>query len=78
MPMKMDKKGGGTEKDGTHSVLYCSSCYEDGNFKDPNMTVTEMQQLVDKILKDEMKWNRLFRWLAVKQIPTLSRWKAVK
>lgn len=75
MPLKQDKKGGGSEKDGTLSKMYCSSCYQDGVFKRPNLSLKEMQKLVDDVLKNEMKWWKIFRWLAVKQIPTLERWK---
>jgi hypothetical protein len=78
MPLKMDKKGGGSEKDGTLSKMYCSSCYENGAFKSPDMTVEEMQRLVNNILKNEMKWLGIFRWLAIKQIPRLARWKKNK
>ena len=75
MPLKMDKQGGGSERDGTLSKMYCSSCYENGAFKNPNMTVEEMQRLVDNILKKEMGWLGIFRWLAVRQVPKLLRWK---
>ncbi len=75
MPMKMDKMGGGTEKDGSLSEKYCSSCYEKGAFIHPNMTVKEMQELVENVLKNEMKWLFPLRWLAVRQIPGLDRWK---
>ena len=34
-PLKKDKKGGGTEKDGTISKKYCSMCYENGSFLTP-------------------------------------------
>jgi hypothetical protein len=75
MPLKIDTKGGGSEKDGTLSKMYCSSCYENGAFKRPDLTVKEMQQLVDDILKKEIKFPSIFRWLAVMQIPRLARWK---
>jgi arginine decarboxylase-like protein len=75
MPMKMDKNGGGTEKDGSKSKMYCSSCYENGEFKNPNITLEEMKKLVDNILKNEMKWLKPLRWFAVRQIPKLERWK---
>ena len=75
MPLKQDKKGGGSEKDGTVSKMYCSSCYENGVFKKPDMTVEQMQALVDNVLKTEMKFPKIFRWLAVRQIPKLARWK---
>ncbi|MCX6745123.1 MAG: zinc ribbon domain-containing protein [Candidatus Parcubacteria bacterium] len=75
MPLKQDVKGGGSEKDGTLSQMYCSSCYENGAFKRPDMTVTEMQKLVEDVLKNEVKFLKIFRWLAVRQIPKLERWK---
>jgi len=75
MPLKKDKKWGGSEKDGTLSKMYCSSCYQDGCFKKPNLSLGEMQKLVDDVLKNEMKWRRIFRWLAISQIPRLERWK---
>jgi hypothetical protein len=34
-PLKKDKKGGGTEKDGSLSKKYCSMCYENGEFLNP-------------------------------------------
>jgi len=75
MPMKKDKKGGGSESDRTLSLKYCSSCYQDGVFKNPQMSLEEMQKLVDDVLKNEMKFLKFFRWLAIKQLPTLERWK---
>lgn len=75
MPMNKDIKGGGSEKDGTLSKMYCSSCYQDGAFKKPAMTLAEMQKLVADVLKNEMKFPKIFRWLAVRQIPKLARWK---
>jgi hypothetical protein len=55
--------------------MYCSSCYQDGKFTKPNLSVKDMQSLVDTVLKNEMKRWKLFRWLAVQQIPKLERWK---
>jgi hypothetical protein len=75
MPLKQDKKGGGSEKDGMLSEVYCSSCYENGEFKKPNMSLEEMQKLVDDVLKNEMRFPKIFRWLAIRQIPKLTRWK---
>ncbi len=75
MPLKKDKKGGGSESDGTLSLKYYSSCYQGGSFIKPEMTLAEMQSLVDRVLKNEMKWWKIFRWLAARQLPTLERWK---
>lgn len=75
MPLKRDVNGGGTEKDGSKSHMYCSSCYKDGEFITEAKTAKEMQEFVDRILRDEMKANRIFCWLAVSQIPKLGRWR---
>jgi hypothetical protein len=75
MPLWRDLEGGGSEQDGSRSQMYCSSCYRDGAFIQPELSVQEMQRLVDDILKREMRWWKVFRWLAVRQIPTLARWR---
>lgn len=75
MPLKADKKGGGSEKDGALSTVYCSSCYQNGEFRRPEMSLAGMQKLVDDVLKNEMKFPKILRWLAVRQIPKLKRWK---
>ena len=78
MPLKKDKNGGGSEKNGTINKMYCSSCYQNGEFTRPNITLQEMQKIVDDVLKNEMKWWKIFRWLAVAQISQLERWKQNK
>jgi hypothetical protein len=43
MPMSSDRNGGGTESDGTtRSIEYCSNCYRNGMFTEPDITVEEM------------------------------------
>lgn len=76
MPLKKDRHGGGTEKDGSISAMYCSSCYANGAFIDPEMTLQDMQERVDTVLRDEMKAPKIFRWLAVRQVPKLKRWQS--
>ena len=75
-PLKKDKKGGGTEKDGTLSTKYCSMCYENGVFlTPPEIDTAEKMQ---KFCIQEMKKsgiNRVFAWLATRSIPKLERWK---
>ena len=52
MPLKRDEKGGGTDADGTRSTMYCSHCYENGQFVVPDISVTEMQTRVrEKIVE---------------------------
>lgn len=41
MPLLADQDAG-TEKDGSLSSRYCTHCYQDGAFTDPNLTKEEM------------------------------------
>ena len=52
MPFKRDPKGGGTEKDGTQSKMYCSYCYVDGEFASPEIDTAEKMQA---FVKNQMK-----------------------
>ena len=74
MPLKRDPQNGGSNSDGSKSTTYCSHCYDRGQFKQPIMTVTEMQQFV----KEKMKGFGFPGFLAgffTKNIPQLERWK---
>ncbi len=46
MPLKADPGHGGTNADGSHSNEYCSYCYANGAFIQPDMTVEQMKTLV--------------------------------
>ena len=72
--MKKDEKGGGTKADGTKSKMYCSKCYENGKFKNPDMKVEEMQALVKSKLKEFGFPGFIAGWFT-KGIPKLERWK---
>jgi hypothetical protein len=74
MPLNKDEKGGGTNADGSKSTMYCSKCYENGQFIHPNMTVTEMKALVKDKLKEFGFPGFLAGWFT-KGIPKLERWK---
>jgi len=76
MPLKKDEKGGGTNADGTQSEMYCSKCYENGKFKEPDMTVDKMQALVKGKLK-EMGFPGFIAGFFTKGIPKLERWTKV-
>ena len=75
-PLRKDKKGGGTEKDGSISKKYCSMCYENGAFLTPpevNSAEKMQRYCISEMRKAGM--NRLFAWLATRSIPKLERWK---
>ncbi|MBL0743529.1 zinc ribbon domain-containing protein [Chryseolinea lacunae] len=74
MPLKRDPKGGGTNADGSKSVMYCSYCYEDGKFTLSNITVDEMKARVKDKMK-EMGFPGFLAGFFTKNIPTLERWK---
>ncbi|NOZ47743.1 MAG: hypothetical protein GXO79_13320 [Chlorobi bacterium] len=74
MPMKKDPKNGGTNSDGTKNLMYCSYCYENGDFTQPDMTVDEMKTLVKGKMK-EMGFPGFLSGFFTKGIPGLERWK---
>ncbi len=74
MPLKKDEKGGGSNADGTKSQMYCSYCFENGEFFQPDMTVNEMKDLVKGKLK-EMGFPGFITGFFTKGIPKLERWK---
>ena len=78
MPLNKDPKGkgGGKNVDGKHSYMYCSYCYEDGKFLQPDITALEMQAFVKEQLKEMGGFMKLFAGLFSKGIPKLERWKS--
>lgn len=74
MPMSKDPQGGGSEADGAKSESYCSLCYENGEFHQPDVTASEMQTFCIEMMKKQGMWGPL-AWLFTRQIPRLERWK---
>lgn len=77
MPLQTTKAGDcrGTEADGSKSEKWCKLCYENGAFIGPDCTLGEMKTIVDNALKDQGR-GKIMRWMALKQLPTLERWRA--
>jgi len=73
MPLAKDEKGGGTEADGTRSAMYCSRCYQQGKFTQPDMTANQMVDLVKGKMK-EMHIPGFLSYFMVRNIPKLKRW----
>ncbi|TDD76977.1 zinc ribbon domain-containing protein [Flavobacterium caseinilyticum] len=64
----------GTEKNGLKSIDYCKYCYEDGAFKHPKMTLTEMKNNVENQMKKlDLQENVIHE--AINILPLLKRWK---
>ena len=75
-PLKKDKNGGGTEKNGSLSNKYCSMCYQNGEFV--NSKEIDTPQKMQEFCIIQMKKsgiNGILAWLATRTIPKLERWK---
>lgn len=77
MPLNKDPKGigGGSNTNGQPSQKYCSYCYEDGKFLQPDITAEEMQEFVKNKLKEMGGFMKLFAGVFSKGISKLERWK---
>ncbi len=74
MPLKDNPNNHGTKSDGSLAEKYCNLCYENGKFKQPDLTLEEMKQICDNALK-EKGWIKPLRWMALMQLSRLERWK---
>jgi Putative zinc ribbon domain len=74
MPLKRDPKGGGTNADGSISKMYCSYCYEKGEFTYKGNDVKEFQEL-NKQKMIEGGHSKFFAWLFTRGMKRLGRWK---
>jgi hypothetical protein len=75
MPLKRDEGGGGTNKDGSKSLKYCSYCYVDGAFMSPEIDTAEKMQAFVKGQLKSMGWPGFIAGFFTKNIPKLERWK---
>ncbi|MEW9702032.1 zinc ribbon domain-containing protein [Paenibacillus sp. SI8] len=73
MPLARDEQGGGSEQDGTKSNMYCSHCYQNGEFTMPDLTVDQMKITVKQKLV-EFGFPRFLTGLFTRNIPKLKRW----
>lgn len=76
MPLKKDPQGGGTNLDGSKSAKFCSHCFQNGVFQNPEIdTAVKMQSFVKDKLKS-MGIPRLVAGFFTKGIPKLERWRS--
>lgn len=74
MPLKADPQGGGRNADGSLSREYCSYCYENGQFHNPDMTIDEMRTLiVEKLM--EKGYPRFIARFFTFGLERLKRWR---
>lgn len=65
----------GTEKDGTKSNEYCTYCYQNGAFVNPDMSLNEMEVLVKEQMEKRKIDTNIIN-MAVSSLPNLKRWRA--
>lgn len=80
MPLNKDKKGGGTEADGSHSTGYCSYCYSDGHFIQPDLTCEEMEKRIFGVTRKlftakHFPFPTLPARLLARRVRKLQRWQ---
>lgn len=77
MPLENSSQHG-SNSDGSMSLEYCSFCFRDGKFLDPNISMEEMK---DKCIDIMVKGRILAKDKAIKlmgnTIPNLKRWKKI-
>ncbi len=79
MPLKQGQGDfRGTESDGTRSEKYCTHCYLQGKYTNPNITKEEMIEITFREL-DKSNTGKIKKWILKKiypkQLETLERWK---
>ncbi len=63
----------GTENDGSRNEEYCLSCYVDGSYRDPDMTLNEMREIVISEMEKMQESSERID-VAVSNLDKLKRW----
>lgn len=75
MPLSQDPLGGGTEANGATSTEYCSFCYMNGAFFEPQMTLDGMIAKLEPIMAHMHMAPEIVE--ATKAtLPHLKRWRS--
>lgn len=65
----------GTEANGAKSEEYCTYCYENGAFKQPELTLQQMIDLCVPFMVEEGMAEAEARAILSAQLPVLKRWQ---
>lgn len=66
----------GTEAGGAKTAEYCMYCYEEGAFKQPELTMEQMIEVCVPFMTEEGMPEAEARAILGRQLPTLKRWKS--
>ena len=72
--MRKDPESGGTNADGSKNLKYCSYCYRNGEFTQPEFTVKQMKDFCKQKMKEKGFPGFIAGWIA-SGLPRLERWK---
>lgn len=75
MPFSKDELGGGTNADGSRSTMFCSRCYRNGEFQNPDINSPEKMQAFVKEKMMSMGFPGFVAGFFTRRIPNLERWK---
>ncbi|MFO1446431.1 zinc ribbon domain-containing protein [Bacillus sp. Bva_UNVM-123] len=73
MPLT-DEKQFGTEKDAGRNTDYCIYCYENGEFKQANISMEDMIEICVPFMKENGMSEKEARTILNQSLPTLKRW----
>lgn len=72
MPLTTEESKG-TENNGMKNNDYCKFCYEDSNFKNPEMNLEDMKSAVQTHMEKQKLPNYMIQ-KALNILPALKRW----
>jgi len=73
VPLKKNFSEAGTNADGSKSDTYCRFCYEEGDFTQPDINVSDMKKYRIEQLRERKIPTFLARLIA-SDLPKLDRW----
>ncbi|MCX7745298.1 MAG: zinc ribbon domain-containing protein [Clostridia bacterium] len=74
MPMQ-DENLYGSEKNGDKSTEYCLYCYENGSFKQPDLSMEQMIEICVPHMVNSSMTDEEARKILNQFLPELTRWK---
>ena len=75
MPMRSDPQGGGFELDGSKSKMYCSFCYDNGEFRNKDIDLQGMREMSIRIINEKMNIPIFLGKFITRNMKNLERWK---
>jgi len=65
----------GTKRDGEKNREYCNSCYQNGEFTDPHLTIRELELKLIDMAKVHNEISLEEAQQVIRSLPDLKRWQ---